>query len=124
MRMKKNLKCFSAVLVVGLLMLVGKSYASEQIPLSPGIFKPLPSIPPIGKAPIQVPELWQDDHVLTFQSAHADLTLRLLDAGGNEVYSAPVSASTNMVVLPATLTGSYELRLETDTYYYIGYIVL
>ena len=29
-----------------------------------------------------------------------------------------------MIVLPSTLSGSFEIRFETDTYYYYGYIDL
>lgn len=117
---KKLLSFFVVSLLFGGILNV----VAEPVDLIPGLIDPTPGMPGHPKLPPRVPSLWQDDHVLTFQSAHADLTLRLLDAGGNEVYSTPVSASTNLVVLPATLTGSFVLRLETDTYYYLGYIVL
>ena len=122
--MKEILRKKCMYLLAGMLLLGNLEILASPILLIPGNDDVVPGTPGHGKLPARVPELWQDDHVLTFQSAHADLTLRLLDAGGNEVYSTPVSASTNMVVLPATLTGSYVLRLETDTYYYIGYIFL
>lgn len=94
------------------------------VDLQVGYLDPVPPTNGHGKAPIRIPSLWQDDNMLTFESSHADFTLTLIDEDGFTVYTTQVPADVDVVVLPSTLYGSYELRLETDTYYYIGYINL
>ena len=66
----------------------------------------------------------QDDNVLLLPSMGIDMVLQLLDDTGVVVYSTFVPAGTTQVVLPTTMTGTYELRLITSTYYYMGYITL
>ena len=81
---------------------------------------------PLPKSPVNPPQATLDDHVLTFTTSHADYTLTLLDEEGEAIYTTYVSSSVNVVVLPATLTGNYELRLIPDTgdYYYYSEIEL
>ena len=81
---------------------------------------------PIPKSPVNPPQATLDDHVLTFTTSHADYTLTLLDGEGETIYTTYVSSSVNVVVLPATLTGNYELRLIPDAgnYYFYGEIIL
>ena len=64
------------------------------------------------KSPINPPQATLDDHVLTFTSGHADYTLTLLDENGDEAYVVAVPSSTSIVVLPATLTGTFEVQLD------------
>ncbi len=71
--------------------------------------------------------LWyitQDGNVLTMSATPCDYTLNLYDEDDEVVYSVYVPAGTTMIVLPSTLSGSFEIRFETDTYYYYGYIEL
>lgn len=63
-------------------------------------------------------------HVITMTETPCDYTLCLYDEDGVVVYSVFVPAGTTQVVLPNTLSGDYELRFETDTYYYYGFIHL
>jgi len=81
---------------------------------------------PLPKSPVNPPQATLDDHVLTFTTSHADYTLTLLDVDGEAVYTTYVSSSVNVVVLPATLTGNYELRLtpNASNYYFYGEISL
>ena len=65
-----------------------------------------------------------DDNVITMDATPCNYTLNLYDEDGDVVYSVFVPAGTTMIVLPSTLSGSFELRFETDTYYYYGYIDL
>ena len=68
----------------------------------------------------------QDDYVLTLPVFEDDYTLELRDATDTVVYSTYLPAGTTTVVLPSTLSGSFELRLVPffATYYYRGYITL
>jgi len=87
--------------------------------------KPLSSIP--TKGPLLVPNLDISDCELTFLDGNSDVyTLFLLDEDGVVVWQTVVPAGTNTVVLPATLTGDFELRLYPDgtAYFFYGDITL
>ena len=58
------------------------------------------------------------------KSTPCDYTLNLYDEDGEVVYTVFVPAGTTQVILPTTLSGDFELRFETATYYYYGYISL
>jgi len=77
-----------------------------------------------GKAPAAPWYINQDGYVLTMSATPCDYTLSLYDENDYLVYSVFVPAGTTQIVLPATLSGDFELRFETDTYYYYGYIDL
>lgn len=66
----------------------------------------------------------QDNYIITFPAELVDYTLELRNNESLVVYSTFLPSGTTQVVLPTTLLGNYELRLITDTYYYIGYINL
>ena len=70
--------------------------------------------------------IYQNDYVLTLPAFEDDYTLELRDATDTVVYSSYVATGTTQVVLPSTLSGSFELRLVPffATYYYRGYITL
>lgn len=66
----------------------------------------------------------QDENILTLSATPVDYELQLIDEMGNLVYSAQIPAGTTQITLPTSPTGSFELRLVADTYYYRGYIEL
>ena len=63
-------------------------------------------------------------NTITMSATPCDYTLCLYDEDGEVAYSVFVPAGTTQVILPTTLSGDFELRFETDTYYYYGYISL
>lgn len=77
-----------------------------------------------GKAPAAPWYISQDGYVLTMSATTCDYTLSLYDEDDELVYSTFVPAGTTLIVLPATLSGEFEIRFETDTYYYYGFIEL
>ena len=85
-----------------------------------------PILPGHGKSPILVPSVMLNDHQLEFQGNHPVYTLVLLHEDGEVVYSTVVPTGTSTVVLPATLTGDFELRLYPDgtAYFFYGWIEL
>jgi len=86
------------------------------------VTNPIPKSPAL---PPEAPEASIDGHTLYLYDVDYDLTLRLLDEDGEEAYSVSVPANTASVVLPATLTGDYELQLYTDgIYYFTGWVEL
>ena len=66
----------------------------------------------------------QDDYTLTLPAFEDDYTLELRDEDDDVVYSTFLPSGTTQVILPSTLSGSFEIRLVGDTYSYRGYIVL
>ena len=77
-----------------------------------------------GKSPTSTWFILQEDNVLVISMTPCDYTLSLYDEDEDVVYSVFVPAGTTQVVLPTTLSGNFELRFETDTYYYYGFIYL
>ena len=98
------------------------------IPLTVQIVKKGGAVNPFPKSPAlppEAPEASIDDHTLYLYDVDYDLTLCLLDEDGEEVYTVFIPANTASVVLPATLTGDYELQLYTDgIYYFAGWVEL
>lgn len=101
---------------------VNSLWAGEEIPMQ--IIDPSPGNGGNTLAPPRPWYITQDDYTLTMPAFEGDFTLELLDEDGVVVYSVYVPAGTTQVVLPATLSGDFELRLVADTYYYRGYISL
>ena len=76
------------------------------------------------KTPIRPWIIDLTNNVISMEATPCDYTLNLYDEDEDVVYSVFVPAGTTQVVLPTTLSGSFELRFETDTYYYYGFIYL
>lgn len=73
------------------------------------------------RSPVCPPSACLDDHTLYISGEHSDYTLYLVDTSGEEpdvVYQVYVPANVNAVILPATLTGTYELQLYDGGEYY------
>ena len=76
------------------------------------------TIPVGNKGPIVPVHADFDDDVITFTSSHAAYTLLLLDEDGEVVHSTYIPSNVNVVTLPSTLTGNFELRLDFGGSYY------
>ena len=83
--------------------------------------KPIHSGDP--KTPIEIPTVWQDGYDLEIEAPHAEYVLNIV-SGTTIVYSVAVPANVSLVVLPATLSGTYELQLIHDNLCFYGYIDL
>lgn len=69
---------------------------------------------PLGgnpRSPILIPELSIEDNTLYFITPCDGCTLRLVDADGNTAYSTVIPTSCTSLVLPSTLSGTYELQI-------------
>lgn len=116
--MKKLLLCFSMLFCLSLTTVS----AGDKIPMTH-----VPSGSTHGgstKSPVLPWFIDLTDNVITMSATPCDYTLSLYDEDGNVAYSVFVPAGTTQVVLPTTLSDSFELRFETDTYYYYGFICL
>ena len=63
-------------------------------------------------------------HVLYLYGVSEEFTLSLYDGNGVPVFTDCVNPATAQLDLPSSLAGNYELRLETDDMYYVGYVNL
>lgn len=73
------------------------------------------------RSPINPPSGSIDDNTLYIDGAHTGYTLYLIDDSSEEpdvVYQVTIPAGVNVVVLPATLSGTYELQLHNGGVYY------
>lgn len=115
--MKKLLFCISMLFCLSII-----AYAGNDVPMTHH---------PIGtshdgnpKAPVAPWYIYQDGNVLTMSATPCDYTLSIYDEDDDLAYSVFVPAGTTLIVLPANLSGDFEIRFETSTYYYYGYISL
>ena len=96
------------------------------IPMTVSWHNPFHGGPRIPKAPlhIQTPEVSLDGNTLFIYSSHPDYMLQLLSDDETVVFETYVSSDTYEVELPSYLSGEYELRLQADTYTFVGYVEL
>lgn len=99
-----------------------------EVDLQVGILHPYGSGNPLPKSPINPPCASLDDHTFYINGEHSGYTLYLVDNSGDEpdvVYQVVIPAGVNAVVLPATLSGTYELQLHNGgTFYFYTAIEL
>ena len=115
--MKKLLICISMLFCLSII-----AYAGNNVPMT---HQPNGSIHEgNGKSPVAPWYIYQDGYVLTMSATPCDYTLSLYDEDDELAYSVFVPEGTTLIVLPATLSGDFEIRFETATYYYYGYISL
>ena len=76
------------------------------------------------KGPVQIPEVSLDDHTLYFFTPCDGYTLNLMDENDVVVYTIVIPTGTTSWVLPATLSGEYELQLINGNYCFWGMITL
>ena len=75
----------------------------------------------LPRTPINPPSASLDDHTFYINGEHSGYTLYLIDNSGDEpdvVYQVIIPAGVNAVVLPATLSGTYELQLHNGGAFY------
>ena len=77
------------------------------------------------RSPIEMPRVFLDDHTLYINGVDGDYILQLETADG-VAYTLPILGSTgsDTVVLPSSLSGSYELCIYTGYYCFSGDIDL
>lgn len=116
------------VVVLMLFMAVGVTnvLADEQwepLDLEVKIIDKTPAQSGNPKTPVLIPTVWQDGYELEIETPHAEYVLNIV-SGTTVVYSMVVPANVSLVVLPATLSGTYELQLIQDNLCFYGDIDL
>lgn len=102
------------------------SMAHDEPPIqfNHGRVNPNDPFPPVPKSPIQIPLVYKEGSTLTFATPCTGCTLQLLDSNREVVFETEVASSTTTVILPASLAGTYELRLIYGGYYFYADIAL
>ncbi len=120
------LKRIVALLVCVLAFGGMKAYADGEgdlVELEVRIIDEIPSIPGGAKTPTLFPTVWQDGYELEIDTPHDEYVLNIV-SGTTIVYSTVVYSTVSMVVLPATLSGTYELQLIQGNLCFYGDIDL
>ena len=110
--------------IIALMMLGASSNVSAKQTILIKSGDHLPTIPGNSKAPARPWYIDVTDNIITMSATAVDYVLNLYDEDGEVAYTVLVPLGTTQIVLPSTLSGSFELRFETDTYYYYGEITL
>ena len=120
------LKRIVALLVCVLAFGGMKAYADgegELVELDVRIIDQTPGHSGNPKTPVLFPTVWQDGYELEIDTPHDEYVLNIV-SGTTIVYSTVVYSTVSMVVLPDTLSGTYELQLIHDNLCFYGYIDL
>lgn len=89
---------------------------ANPIPLVVRPIKPTGGHSSLPKSPIEIPEVWQNCHTLTFDAAIEGCTVQLLDEDENVVFTDSIAENQTSLNLPSYLSGTYELQIITDEY--------
>lgn len=122
--MKKYL--FNATLLAMLMnvMLTSSIMTEQQVNLGVKVIKPIGEHGGHPKSPVDTPTISLDDHTLYFFTPCDGYTLNLVDENDVVAYTIVIPTGTTSWVLPATLSGEYELQLISGNYCFWGMITL
>ena len=121
-------KTIFMLIAISIMAFSASTYAAvntvDPIPLEGGIIDPTNDNDGPHKGPVQVPEVSLDDHTLYFFTPCDGCTLNLVDENDVVVYTIVIPAGTTSLVLPATLSGNFELQIIRGNYCFWGEITL
>ena len=78
----------------------------------------------LPRTPVTAPVVAQDGHTLYLYSGCDDTTLSLVDEDDEELYSTNIAEGTTQLVLPSSIEGTYELRIQRGQYVFYTEIEL
>lgn len=122
--MKRKIMFVIAIVSMAFASFCHASETGEPVVLEGGEVDPTSQLGDPHKGPIYVPEISLDDHTLYFFTPCDGYTLNLVDENDVVVYTIVIPAGTTSWVLPATLSGEYELQLISGNYCFWGMITL
>lgn len=124
------MKKFSLSILFGIISILS-IYASSEIDFPIIDLKcynkrPADGIVQLGpRTLVSSPVVYQDNYNLIFETSGFCHSVILIDVQTDEVvYETIVTESTTQISLPAYLEGEYEIRFNSDRYYYYGNIEL
>lgn len=97
---------------------------SEPVTLQVSDIDPTSQHGGLHKTPVQVPTVSLDGHTLYFFTPCDGCTLNLVDENDVVVYTIVIPEGTTSLVLPATLSGNFELQIIRGSYCFWGEIIL
>ncbi len=95
-----------------------------EVPLEVGYNDPLDDQNNPHRTPTLIPSVNIDDHTLYFVTPCDGCLLRIVDDSDNVVYSTMIPTGATFMVLPAYLSGDYELQIVSGIYCFYGDITL
>ncbi len=125
--MPKDMRRIIFVLVLMVMALYSGAktqIVNEEISLQVRFDDPTNGHEPFSKSPITVPTISLDDHTLYLDTPCDGCTLNIVDGSGVVVYTTVIPTGTTSLVLPATLSGEYELQIISGNYLFHGTIDL
>lgn len=81
-----------------------------------------PDVP--HKGLVEIPSISLDNHTLYFDTPCDGCTLNIVGSNNVLVYTLVIPTGTTSLVLPATLSGEYELQIISGNYIFYGTIDL
>ena len=124
------MKKFSLSILFGIISILSINASSEIdfpiIDLKCYNKRPADGIVQLGpRTLVSSPVVYLNNHNLIFETAGFCHSVTLIDVQTDEVvYETIVTESTTQISLPAYLEGEYEIRFNSDRYYYYGNIEL
>ncbi len=122
--MKKKNFLLSVLMASFSLSSVQMAASPQMVPLEVGYDDPTIGQDDPQRGPVLVPNIGIDGFILYFDTPCDGCLLRIVDDSDNVVYSTVIPADATSLVLPAYLTGNYELQIVTGFYYFYGDITL
>lgn len=102
----------------------GAACQSDPVDLQSTILDPTSQHDGQHKGIVQAPEVSIEGHTLYFGNPCDGCLLNIVDGNGTVVYTLVIPAGTTSLVIPATLSGEYELQIIRGNYLFYGNIYL
>lgn len=96
----------------------------DDIILLPGYHDPTDVNNDYPRGPVQIPAVIHQNNSLRIRNIEGDYNIFLINSEGSVVYHSIVddSSGDDVIVLPDTISGEYELHIHIDTHCYYGHI--
>ena len=107
-------------------MFIASAIAANEEPLPLKIKETMPEkgSDPLPLKPIQIPCVYWDGQMLSFDSSLEGCTVRLLDSDGIKCFSVLVTEGMTEIAPPSDLSGEYELQIVSGNFIFYCYIQL
>jgi hypothetical protein len=76
------------------------------------------------KSPIRPPVVYIDDYTLSFTADHPEYVLTIRNEESDVVYTTVVSSSETQILLPDSISGTYQITLTMGNWLFIGWVDL
>lgn len=122
----KKTKIFYSFFLVAVLTLSSARVSAlpAEVILSVDIIDPTDETNNPHRGPVLIPEVSIDSYTLLFMTPCDGCLLRIVNEDDEVVYSTIIPFGTDTLVLPSSLSGSYELQIIRGNYVFYGDISL